>query len=148
MSDSFKFDLDYLKELSAFMKDTDLGEVEVAHGESCVRLSRAVSAPVAVAAPIAVAAPVAPIAIAEKAAEITGHIVKSPMVGTFYTSPSPEADLFVTVGDKVKKGQTLCIIEAMKTMNQIESDKDGVVKTIIAENAEPVEFGQPLFIIE
>jgi len=151
MSDSFKFDLEYLKELSTFMNDTDLNEVEVMHGGSSVRLSRGattapVSAPV-MATPIQQVAPAIATA-ASTDAPISGHIIKSPMVGTFYRSPSPEADCFVSEGDKVKKGQTICIIEAMKTMNQIEADKDGVVKSIVADNAEPVEFGQPLFIIE
>lgn len=92
-------------------------------------------------------APAAPAAEAAEP-EITGHIVRSPMVGTFYAAPAPGASDFVSVGQQVKAGETLCIVEAMKMMNQIEADKGGVVKQILVENGEPVEFDQPLFVIE
>tara|TARA_R110000868_G_scaffold190862_2_gene434957 strand:+ start:24711 stop:25157 length:447 start_codon:yes stop_codon:yes gene_type:complete len=141
-----KFDLDYLRTLVDFMKETDLDEVEVSETDSTIRLRRNM-APVA-AAPIAVqtvAEVQAPAAPAEPV--FNGHVLKSPMVGTFYRATSPEADPFVSVGDKVKKGQTICIIEAMKTMNQVEADKDGVIGDILIENAQPVEFGHPLFVI-
>lgn len=144
-----KFDLDYLRSLVDFMKETELDEIEVSEDDNSIRLRRNMAPVAPVATEVAVAAPVAaPAAPVEAApAEISGHVLKSPMVGTFYRSPSPESDAFVSIGDKVKKGQTLCIIEAMKTMNQIEADKDGVVEQIIPENADPVEFGQALFVI-
>ncbi|MFM8152892.1 MAG: acetyl-CoA carboxylase biotin carboxyl carrier protein, partial [Polynucleobacter victoriensis] len=106
-------------------------------------------APAPAAAPAAPAPAAAPTAPAEAAAPAapTGHAVKSPMVGTFYRSPTPGADAFVKIGDTVKEGQTLCIIEAMKLLNEIESDKSGVVKEILCENGQGVEFGQALFII-
>ncbi len=148
-----KFSLDYLKTLVDFMQETNLDEVEVSENGSTIRLRRNL-APVAPAyAEMAVPMPQAPVtpttASTNEPAEpvLSGHVVKSPMVGTFYRSSSPEASPFVTVGDKVKKGQVLCIIEAMKTMNQIEADKDGVIENILPENADPIEFGQPLFVI-
>jgi acetyl-CoA carboxylase biotin carboxyl carrier protein len=100
------------------------------------------AAPAASAAPLDAAAAPAPVA-----AQPQGHVVTSPMVGTFYRAPSPGAAEFVKIGDTVKEGQTLCIIEAMKLMNEIESDKDGVVKEVLAENGQAVEYGQPLFVI-
>ena len=154
------FDLDYLKSLVAFMKENELDEIKVSEGDNTIRLRRNLEYKGPAAQPMPMyqnmvlppeatpaAAPVAqPAAPAEE--KVSGHVLKSPMVGTFYLSSSPEAASFVNIGDTVKKGQTLCIIEAMKTMNQIESDKDGVIKQVLSENAEPVEFGTPLFIIE
>ena len=129
-----------------------MSELEVTEGEDKVRI---VKNPAPIAAPLQqvyAAAPAAPAAAAAPAAEAapaepTGHAVKSPMVGTFYRSPTPGADSFVKIGDTVKEGQTLCIIEAMKLLNEIESDKSGVVKEILCENGQGVEFGQALFII-
>lgn len=132
-----------MKKLTELLKETGLGEIEVTQGDSSVRISlqnHGAVQTVAAAAPLTAETVKAP---AE--AKTKGHVVKSPMVGTFYRSSSPDASAFVEVGDKVKKGQTVCVIEAMKTFNQIECDKDGVVKSIMTENATPVEFGQPLF---
>jgi acetyl-CoA carboxylase biotin carboxyl carrier protein len=132
--------------------ESGVSELEVTEGEDKVRI---VKNPAPIAAPLQqvyAAAPAAPAAAAAPAAEAapaepTGHAVKSPMVGTFYRSPTPGADSFVKIGDTVKEGQTLCIIEAMKLLNEIESDKSGVVKEILCENGQGVEFGQALFII-
>lgn len=133
------------------IEESGIAELEVKEGEESIRISRysAAPAPVAYAAPM-VAAPAtlaAAPAVAEESA-VTGHVVKSPMVGTFYRSASPGTKVFVEVGQAVQVGETLCIIEAMKILNQIESDANGVIKQILVNNAEPVEYGQPLFIIE
>jgi acetyl-CoA carboxylase biotin carboxyl carrier protein len=151
-------DLRKLKTLIDLVAESGVSELEVTEGEDKVRI---VKNPAPIAAPVQqvyAPAPVAPapagtsapaaIPAAEAApAEPTGHAVKSPMVGTFYRSPTPGADSFVKIGDTVKEGQTLCIIEAMKLLNEIESDKSGVVKEILCENGQGVEFGQALFII-
>jgi len=128
--------------------------IEISEGEESLRISRRsnnpVAAPVYAPAPVAAApAPAAAPVEAEAAAPATpaGHSLNSPMVGTFYASSSPDAVAFVCVGQKVKKGDTLCIIEAMKMMNEIESEYDGVVEDILAENATSVEYGQPIFVI-
>ncbi len=146
-------DLRKLKKLIDLVEESGISELELTEGEEKVRISRATAqapAPVMqVAAPVA-AAQAAPAAPAEAAAEVAvtnGHTVESPMVGTFYRASSPEASAFVEVGDKVEVGDTLCIIEAMKLLNEIESDKAGVVKKILIENGQPVEFGEPLFVI-
>lgn len=149
-------DLRKLKTLIDLVSESGISELEMSEGEDKVRIVNHKTTPQGVqqvmipqAAPAAAAAP-APVAatVAEAApAEPTGHTVKSPMVGTFYRSPNPEAPEFVKVGDTVKVGQTLCIIEAMKLLNEIESDKAGVVKEILAENGQGVEFDQPLFVI-
>jgi acetyl-CoA carboxylase biotin carboxyl carrier protein len=153
-------DLRKIKTLIDLVQESGIAELEITEGEEKVRISRhgttlqapmhtmqmmpqAAMMPAAGAAPVA-AAPVAPPAPAEP----TGHTLKSPMVGTFYRSPSPGAPSFVEIGQSVTKGQTLCIIEAMKLLNEIESDAAGVVKAILVENGQPVEYGQPLFIIE
>lgn len=143
-----KFDLDYLRTLVDFMKETELDEVEVSENGGTIRLRRNL-APVTteMAAPIYAPQTVQIPQQQEETPKISGHVLKSPMVGTFYRATSPEADPFVNVGDKVKKGQTLCIIEAMKTMNQVEADKEGTITEIMTENATPVEFGQTLFVI-
>jgi acetyl-CoA carboxylase biotin carboxyl carrier protein len=152
-------DLRKLKTLIDLVAESGVSELEVTEGEDKVRI---VKNPAPIAAPVqqvyaaapaaapaqaptsaAAAAPAAEVAPAEP----TGHAVKSPMVGTFYRSPTPGADSFVKIGDTVKEGQTLCIIEAMKLLNEIESDKSGVVKEILCENGQGVEFGQALFII-
>jgi len=147
-------DIRKIKKLIELIEDSDIAEIEIHEGEESVRLSRASSVvPMMAAAPIPqqVAAP-APAAAAPapepQAEEITGHIVHSPMVGTFYRAASPGAKAFVDVGQKVSSGETLCIIEAMKILNQIESDASGVVKKILVENGQPVEYNQPLFVIE
>jgi acetyl-CoA carboxylase biotin carboxyl carrier protein len=144
-------DIRKIKKLIDLIEESDIAEIEISEGEESVRISRySAQAPVHYAAPAAVAA--APVAAAVAAAPveetISGHVVKSPMVGTFYRSASPGSAAFVEVGQTVNVGQTLCIIEAMKILNQIEADKSGKVKQILVENAHPVEYGQPLFIIE
>src|SRR6056300_1303499 len=146
-------DIRKVKKLIELLEESDVAEIEIHEGEESVRISRASTAVVApMAAPVA-AAPVAapaPAAAAPAAAEpeVQGHAVRSPMVGTFYASPSPDASAFVKEGDTVSAGQTLCIIEAMKILNQIESDKACKITKILVENGQPVEFDQPLFIIE
>ena len=151
-------DIRKIKKLIELVEESGITELEVQEEEGTVRISRAAPAvaPVAIqyaAAPVApVAAPaVAPAAAAPAeapAAEISGHQVRSPMVGTFYRSPSPEAKAFVEVGQTVKVGDALCIVEAMKMMNRIEADKAGVVKAILVNDGEAVEFDQPLIVIE
>jgi|SRR5579885_2859339 len=152
-------DIRKVKKLIELLEESGIAEIEITEGEESVRISRysgpapapmmMQAAPVAMpaapaAAPAGAAAPAAPAAPALP----PGHAVKSPMVGTFYRAASPGAKAFVDVGQTVKEGEVLCIIEAMKMMNQIESDKAGVVKAILANNGDPVEFGQPLFVIE
>ena len=149
-------DLRKLKTLIDLVSESGISELEVNEGEDRVRIVNAgapapagqmvyanpAPAQVMQSAPAAVAAPVAP----EEPVE-TGFVARSPMVGTFYRAPNPESPNFVNVGDSVKMGQTLCIIEAMKLLNEIESEKDGVIKQILCENGQGVEFDQPLFII-
>ncbi len=149
-------DIRKIKKLIEMLEESHLTEIEIHEGEETIRLSRAapaaapahtyytpppmpsMGAPAAAPAVAAVEAPAAP----------TGHMVTSPMVGTFYRSASPNAKPFVEVGAPVKVGDTLCIIEAMKMLNQIEADKAGVIKAILKENGQPVEYGEPLFVIE
>jgi acetyl-CoA carboxylase biotin carboxyl carrier protein len=148
-------DLRKLKTLIELVESSGIGEIEIQEGEERVRITRAVAqaaapavpatvyaagAPASAPAPVAVEAIPAPV-------ESEGHLVKSPMVGTFYRAASPGAKPFVEVGDSVQVGDTLCIIEAMKLMNEIEADKAGVVKQMLAENGQPVEYGQPLVVI-
>lgn len=142
-------DIRKVKKLIELVEESSIAEIEIQEGENFVRISRnspnaavvTQMAPMAapVAAPVATAPAAAPAAAVE-----TGHLVKSPMVGTFYRSPAPGASAFVEVGSKVKKGDTLCIVEAMKMMNQIVADKDGVVEAVMVEDGQPVEFDQPL----
>jgi acetyl-CoA carboxylase biotin carboxyl carrier protein len=154
-------DLRKLKTLIDLVSDSNVSELEITEAEGKVRIVKGpVGAPVAVAAPVVVAAPVAapvsaaasPAAEAATAAAETaaasGHVVKSPMVGTFYTASSPEAKPFVQVGSVVKEGETICIIEAMKILNEIEADKSGTVTRILVDNGQAVEYGQPMFMIE
>ncbi|MGC9162044.1 MAG: acetyl-CoA carboxylase biotin carboxyl carrier protein [Thiomonas sp.] len=155
-------DLRKLKTLIDLVSESNVSELEITEAEGTVRIVKAppqpivqyaqMPAPVAYAAPAAPPAPppapAVPAAPAPAEPEAPGHVLKSPMVGTFYRASSPGAAPFVEVGDAVKVGQTLCIIEAMKILNEIESDKDGVIKAILAENGQAVEFGQPLFVIE
>ena len=153
-------DIRKIKKLIELVEESGIAELEITEGEESVRINRnnmsagpayaPQYAPQYVPAPAAAPAPAAPVAAAEAAAPAapTGHQVLSPMVGSFYAAASPEAPAYVEVGTQVKVGDTLCIIEAMKMMNQIEADKAGTVKAILVENGEPVEFDQPLFIIE
>src|ERR1044072_3410639 len=145
-------DLRKLKKLIDLVQESGIAELEITEGEEKVKI---VKGGVASAAPVpsastaaerpasAAAAPTA----AEAQPALEGHVVKAPMVGTFYRSPSPDAKAFVEVGQAVKEGDTICIIEAMKLMNEIEADAGGVVKAILVENGQPVEYGQPLFIL-
>ena len=149
-------DLRKLKTLIELVESSGIAELEIEEGEERVRITRAVaSGPASAPAPTPVTAVLAPAAAPAPAlveapappAEPEGHMVKSPMVGTFYRAASPGAKPFVEAGDSVEVGDTLCIIEAMKLMNEIESDKAGVVKQVLVENGQPVEFGQPLVVI-
>lgn len=152
-------DLRKLKTLIDLVSESNVSELEITEAEGKVRIVKsagvAVAAPVGMTAPVAMAAPVvaaAPLAAPAEAATaapvVAGHTVKSPMVGTFYRSSSPGAAPFVQIGSVVKEGDTLCIVEAMKILNEIESDKAGTVTQILCENGQAVEYGQPLFIIE
>jgi acetyl-CoA carboxylase biotin carboxyl carrier protein len=153
-------DLRKLKTLIDLVSDSNVSELEITEAEGTVRIVKSAPAPVAMVtqmaapAPVAVAAPVAaapaPAAVPEPVAEAApaGHTVKSPMVGTFYRSSSPGAKAFAEVGQQVKEGDTICIIEAMKILNEIEADKSGTITKILAENGQAVEYGAPLFIIE
>lgn len=146
-------DIRKIKKLIEILEESGIAELEIKEGEESIRINRYSSAPAPMAYAPQPIAPVMPgassVSIAPVAEEvITGHIVKSPMVGTFYRSASPGAKAFVEVGQSVIQGDTLCIIEAMKILNQIEADKTGTITKIMVENAEPVEYGQPLFIIE
>ncbi|MEW8015130.1 MAG: acetyl-CoA carboxylase biotin carboxyl carrier protein [Candidatus Sedimenticola endophacoides] len=146
-------DIRKVKKLIELIEASDVAEIEIHEGEESVRISRAssVAPPVAVAAAPAPAAPApaAPAPQPEAAKEvISGHQILSPMVGTFYTTSSPGAKPFATEGQSVSAGDTLCIIEAMKILNQIESDESGIVKKVLVDNGQPVEYNQPLFIIE
>jgi acetyl-CoA carboxylase biotin carboxyl carrier protein len=153
-------DIRKIKKLIELVEESGINELEISEGEESVRISRGnntVYASAPVAAPAAPAAPAPVVSNAPKAAEtsstssdgiMSGHIVRSPMVGTFYSAPSPDAPPFVEVGQHVNVGETLCIIEAMKMMNQIEADKSGVIKQILAKNEDAIEFDQPLFVIE
>tara|TARA_Y100001936_G_scaffold237184_1_gene267447 strand:+ start:3795 stop:4250 length:456 start_codon:yes stop_codon:yes gene_type:complete len=150
-------DLRKLKKLIDLVEESSLSELEITEGEERVRISKSgAAAPVQVAAPVAVTPNVAP-SVMQKADEdfdknesgsLAGHMIKSPMVGTFYRTSAPGSDPFVEVGQEVKVGDTLCIIEAMKLLNEIEADKDGTIKAILIENGQPVEFGEALFVIE
>jgi acetyl-CoA carboxylase biotin carboxyl carrier protein len=151
-------DLRKLKTLIDLVSESNVSELEITEADGKVRIVKAGAQPVVMTMPVAQAAPAAPAAAAAPAAPAaeaapaapveTGHVVKSPMVGTFYRASSPGAKAFAEVGDTVKAGQAVCIIEAMKIMNEIEADKDGVISKILVENGQPVEYGQPLLIIE
>ena len=139
-------DIRKIKKLIELLEESNIGELEIREGEETVRISRNGVMPM-MAAPMAYAAP--PMAAPAPAAApvLSGHVVKSPMVGTFYRSPSPESPPFAEVGQSVKVGDVLCIVEAMKMMNQIEADKAGVIKAILVDDGAPVEFDQPMFTI-
>lgn len=149
-------DLRKLKTLIELVEGSGIAELEISEGEERVRITRTVAAgqqmyaaaqPQMISAPAPVLAVAATPAEAAQPAATEGHIVKSPMVGTFYRSASPGAKSFVDVGQNVNSGDTLCIIEAMKLLNEIDADQAGVIKAILVENGQPVEFGQPLFVI-
>ena len=153
-------DIRKVKKLIELLEESGIAEIEINEGEESVRISRygqgAPAAPAPAPIQYTAAAPVAPTAEAPASAAPeaagdsvpSGHVVNSPMVGTFYTAPSPGAKDFAKVGDSVSEGDTICIIEAMKILNQIEADKSGTIKAILVENGQPVEFGQPLIVIE
>lgn len=145
-------DLRKLKTLIDLVQNSGISELEISEGEEKIRIAKHLTAApttVMVGAPAVAAAPAAPVAAAAPAgpAQPEGHVMTAPMVGTFYRSGSPGNPPFVEVGQAVKEGDTLCILEAMKLMNEIEADATGTVKAILVENGQPVEFGQPLFII-
>ena len=144
-------DLRKLKKLIDLVQESGIAELEITEGEEKVKIVKGGGVSVSVAPPAAVAAPTPseprPAAGAEPEPGQEGHVIKAPMVGTFYRTPSPDAKPFVEVGQAVKEGDTICIIEAMKLMNEIEADASGVVKAILVENGQPVEYGQPLFIL-
>jgi acetyl-CoA carboxylase biotin carboxyl carrier protein len=142
-------DIRKVKKLIELLQESDIAEIEIHEGEESVRISR-ITSQVTLAAPMPAPVAAAPMPAAEAPAaaeEISGHQVTSPMVGTFYRAATPESKVFVEEGQQVNVGDTLCIIEAMKILNQIESDKAGTVKKILVENGEPVEFNQAMFII-
>jgi acetyl-CoA carboxylase biotin carboxyl carrier protein len=140
-------DLRKLKTLIDLVADSGIAELEITEGEGKVRIVKFSQTPVVAAAPVAAAPVPAAVAPAAEAPAVQGHQVKAPMVGTFYRSPNPSSPAFVEVGQTVKEGDPVCIIEAMKLLNEIEADKSGVIKEVLVENGEPVEYGQPLFII-
>jgi len=150
-------DLRKIKKLIDLLEESNLAELEIKEGEEVVRLSRVPKGAVTVAAPQVMAAPAAPVAAAPVAAAPAapaadaglpaGHVVKAPMVGTFYAASTPGAPAFATVGQQVKAGETLGIIEAMKMFNQIEADVSGTVVAVLVENGQPVEFDEPMFVI-
>ena len=149
-------DLRKLKTLIELVETSGIAELEIQEGEERVRITRALApqphtlmmhAPTAPPPAAVAAAPAAVAPVPAPVEEPSGHVVKSPMVGTFYRAGSPGGKPFVEVGDPVKEGDTLCIVEAMKLMNEIEADASGVVKAVLVENGQPVEFGQPLFLL-
>jgi len=153
-------DIRKIKKLIELLEESGIAEIEIKEGEEAVRISRMPTGPAAApqlahlplspAAAASAAAAAAP-AVAESPAlkpKPNEHVITAPMVGTFYASPSPGAKPFVEIGDEIKVGQVLCIIEAMKMMNQIEADKAGRIASVMAHNGDPVEFGQPLFVVE
>ena len=146
-------DLRKLKTLIDLVSESNVSELEITEAEGKVRIVKFMgAAPMVMQAPAMLAAAAAPVAAAVAApaatAEVVGHAVKSPMVGTFYRSASPGAKAFVEIGSQVKEGDTICIIEAMKILNEIEADKSGTITAMMCENGQAVEYGQPLYIIE
>ena len=149
-------DIRKVKKLIELLEESGIAEIEIKEGEESVRISRhgpASAMPMQYAAapmpaPAPVAASTAPAESSSSEDSLpSGHVVKSPMVGTYYASPSPEAPVFAKIGDVVSEGDTLCIVEAMKILNQIEADASGTIKAVLVENGQPIEFGQPLFVI-
>lgn len=152
-----KLDTGLIRELAAILREADLGEIEIENDGTKIRVSRgqqvvhtAVAAPMAAAPVAALPAPTAgaPTAAAAAPASVPDNAIKSPMVGTVYLSPDPQSKAYINVGDKVKKGDTLMLVEAMKTFNPVEADRAGTVKAIYVQNAQPVEYGEPLVLIE
>jgi acetyl-CoA carboxylase biotin carboxyl carrier protein len=147
-------DIRKVKKLIELLDDSGVAEIEIHEGEDSVRISRYSAPPPAAYAPPPPAPSAAPAGTGgskettNDAPSYDGHVVKSPMVGTFYRAPSPTSKVFIEEGQRVKEGDTLCIIEAMKILNQIVADRSGVVSRILIENGTPVEYGQPLFVIE
>ncbi|HWM71703.1 MAG TPA: acetyl-CoA carboxylase biotin carboxyl carrier protein [Steroidobacteraceae bacterium] len=155
-------DIRKIKKLIELLEESGIAEIEIKEGEEALRISRMPTGVAAthhplppmampLAAPLAAPAQAAaprPAEVAAAKAKANEHVITAPMVGTFYGAPSPGAKPFIEIGDEIKVGQVLCIIEAMKMMNQIESDKAGRVTSIMARNGDPVEFGQPLFVVE
>jgi acetyl-CoA carboxylase biotin carboxyl carrier protein len=154
-------DIRKIKKLIELLEESGIAEIEIKEGEEALRISRMPTGTAAahqlphvaslpLATPLALPAKAAPTAaeVALAKAKANEHVITAPMVGTFYGAPSPGAKPFIEIGDEIKVGQVLCIIEAMKMMNQIESDKAGRVTSIMARNGDPVEFGQPLFVVE
>lgn len=151
-------DIRKIKKLIELVEESGISELEISEGEESVRISRAfptASQPIQqyVSQPVPAVVPQQPVisetvSPAKQEEAVKGYVIKSPMVGTFYRTPSPDSKAFVEVGQTVSVGDVLCIVEAMKMMNQIESEKSGVIKAILVENGQPVEFDQPLFIIE
>ena len=149
-------DIRKIKKLIELLENSGLAEIEIKEGDDAIRISRSSTVvDTVMAAPAPVQAPIAPVATgtveeeAEEKSDIPeGHVVTSPMVGSFYSAPSPESKNFVEIGSKVKVGDTLCIIEAMKIFNEIEADKAGTIVAILKEPGDPTEFGEPLFIID
>jgi acetyl-CoA carboxylase biotin carboxyl carrier protein len=149
-------DIRKVKKLIELLEESGIAEIEIKEGEEAVRISRMPTgkyathapAPIMMAAPAPLPAPAAAPAEVATKPRANEHVVTAPMVGTFYAAPTPGAKAFVDIGDEVKAGQVLCIIEAMKMMNQIEADKGGRITSVMAQNGDPVEFGQPLFVIE
>jgi len=152
-------DIRKVKKLIELLDESGIAEIETTEGEESVRISRhptgvaaapiaVAAAPLAAAAPAPIAAPAASPVAAAAEPEEEGYAVKAPMVGTFYSSPSPGSPMFVQIGDRVNEGDTLCIVEAMKMMNQIEADVSGTIKSIRVQNGDPVEYGQILFVID
>ena len=150
-------DIRKVKKLIELLDESGIAEIEITEGEESVRISRHAPniAPAPIAAPVAVAAAPAPVAAAAPTAapatvepEEEGYLVTTPMVGTYYSSPSPGSPQFVQVGDRVNEGDTLCIVEAMKMMNQIDAEVTGTIKSIRVQNGDPVEYGQVLFVID
>ncbi|MEJ2360912.1 MAG: acetyl-CoA carboxylase biotin carboxyl carrier protein [Gammaproteobacteria bacterium] len=148
-------DIRKVKKLIELLEESGVAEIEIKEGEESVRISRqgtmpapTMYAPPVMPPPAAAPAATAPAEAEAKPEELSGHVVRSPMVGTFYRAPSPGAKPFTEEGQSVKLGDTLCIVEAMKLLNQIEADKAGTIKAILVENGQPVEYNQPLFVIE
>ncbi len=151
-----------IKQLIDLLDDTDITEFELSEGDDSVKICKStantvVAAPIAVSPAVEAAAPVAPVAPAPSSLNIAnesdatptlGRTIKSPMVGTFYSAPSPDSDPFVSVGQHIKKGDSVCIVEAMKMFNKIEADIEGTIKQVLINDGDPVEFDQPLFEIE
>ncbi len=149
-------DIRKIKKLIELVEESGVSEIEIKEGEETIRISRKIEAPMMMPHqqyylpphPSTAPLPTTPVDVPSESKIPEGYIVTSPMVGTFYKASSPEAQPFVTIGSQVEVGSTICIIEAMKTLNQIECDKSGIIASILVENGQPIEFGQPLFVIK